>query len=142
VTFSKSDDARRFQRTVEVRKDEGNYTDPNLGKITVAELAERFLTTAGPRLRPKTLELYRMELRVNILPKLGSRRLSSITKADIRSFEAQLLRASKGRGTIVVVHRLLHRLFSFARDEDRIARNPADLPKDERPRSETREPGS
>jgi integrase len=97
------------------------------------------LTTAGARLRPKTLELYRMELRVNILPRLGSRRLSSITKADVRSFEADLLRAGKGRATIVVVHRLLHRLFNFAMDEDRISRNPADLPKDERPRSETRE---
>jgi integrase len=138
-TFIKSEGARRFERTVEVRKDEGNYTDPSLGKITVAELGQRFLTTAGARLRPKTLELYRMELRVNILPRLGSRRLSSITKADVRSFEVDLLRAGKGRATIVVVHRLLHRLFSFAMDEDRISRNPADLPKDERPRSETRE---
>lgn len=37
-------------------------------------------------------------------------------------------------------HRLLHRQFAFAMDEDRIGPNPADLPRDERPRAEPRRP--
>jgi hypothetical protein len=60
-TFGKSEDARRFERTVEVRKDEGNYVDPNLGKITLNEVADHFMATAGKHLRPKTLDLYRFE---------------------------------------------------------------------------------
>lgn len=137
-TFIKSEDARRFERTVEVRKDEGNYIDPNLGKITVAQLSERFMTTAGAQLRPASLALYEMQLRRYILPKLGHRRLSSISKADVRTFEAELISAGKGKATVAAVHRLLHRLFAFAMDEDRIGRNPADLPKDELPKAQIR----
>jgi hypothetical protein len=36
-TFRKSEDARRFERTVEVRKDEGEYIDPALAKITLRQ---------------------------------------------------------------------------------------------------------
>jgi integrase len=67
--------------------------------------------------------------------------LSSITRADIRTFESDLLQDDgKGRGTVAVVHRLLHRLFAFAMSEDRITRNPADLPKDELSKSPERDP--
>lgn len=137
-TFTKSEDARRFERTVEVRKDEGNYTDPNLGKITVKELAERFMATAGARLRPASRALYGQQLRAYILPKLGSRRLSTLGKADVRDFEAALLAEGRGMPTVAAVHRLLHRLFAFAMDEDRIGRNPANLKDEERPRSDPR----
>jgi integrase len=137
-TFAKSEDARRFERTVEVRKDEGNYVDPNLGKITVAELAERFMTTAGAHLRPASQTLYAAQLRVYILPKLGHRRLSTLGKADVRTFESELRQEGRGKPTVAGVHRLLHRLFAFAMEEDRIGRNPADLRKEERPRSDPR----
>jgi integrase len=138
-TFARSEDARRFARNIEVRKDEGTYTDPALGKISVAQLAERFMATAGPNLRPATVALYEMQLRRHIVPGLGHRRLSSVGKADVRSFEAELLAAGKGRATVSGVHRLLHRLFAFAIDEDRIGRNPADLPRDELPKAQARE---
>jgi integrase len=137
-TFVKSEDARRFARTIEVRKDEGSYTDPALGKITMTELADRFISTAGSHLRPATRALYEMQLRRHILPVLGHKRLSSVSKADLRTFEAELLAAGKGAATVSGVHRLLHRLFAFAMDEDRIGRNPADLPRDELPRSQAR----
>jgi len=137
-TFVKSEDARRFERTVEVRKDEGSYVDPNLGKITVEQLAERFMTTAGARLRPASRTLYAAQLRAYILPKLGSRRLSTLGKADVRTFESELIAEGKGMPTVAAVHRLLHRLFAFAMEEDRIGRNPADLRREERPKSEPR----
>ncbi len=130
-TFTRFEDARRFERTVEVRKDEGSYTDPSLGKITLAQLAEHFMTTAGSNLRPATQVLYRMHLARYILPKLGGLRLSSIGKADVRRFEAELATVGKSDATISAVHRLLHRLFTFALQEDRIGRNPADLPRGE-----------
>jgi hypothetical protein len=117
-TFAKSEDARRFERTIEVRKDEGSYVDPSLGKITVEQLAERFMTTAGARLRPASRTLYAAQLRAYILPKLGSRRLSSLGKAEVRTFESELIAEGKGMPTVAAVHRLLHRLFAFAMEED------------------------
>jgi hypothetical protein len=57
TTFSKSEDARRFERTVEVRKDEGEYQDPALGKITCGRSgpgSSKHRPTCAPRPRPCT----------------------------------------------------------------------------------------
>lgn len=56
-TFTKSEDARRFARAVEVRMDEGTYTDPALAKITLRQFWPRFVE-ASPHLRPSTMAVY------------------------------------------------------------------------------------
>ncbi len=136
-TFLKSEDARRWERNVEVKKDEGNYIDPKLGKITLRELADRFMGNA--KLRPASRAMYEMQLRHYIVPALGDKRLSAITKAHVRDFEAGLAAQGKGDATIAVVHRILHRLFTYAMQEDRIGRNPASLPEEELRRPRERE---
>jgi Phage integrase, N-terminal SAM-like domain len=48
-------------------------------KLTLAEYAETWVETQEGRLRPKTLRTCRDHLRLHVVPKLGRRKLSSIT---------------------------------------------------------------
>jgi integrase len=50
---------------------------------TVAELAERFLTEHGSRLRPKTLLDYRRMIARHVLPALGRHKVKGVTFTDI-----------------------------------------------------------
>lgn len=134
-TFVKSEDARRFERTVEVDKDRGSYSDPNRGKITLRELAGGFMASrsAGEDgLRPSSVALYEMHLRRYIAPALGDRRLNAISKADVSEFETGLRSAGTGAPTVEAVHRLLHALFAYAIEDERIVRNPATRTREER----------
>jgi integrase len=134
-TFSKSEDARRFERTVEVDKDRGSYTDPNRGKITLGELAEKFMEsrTAGEDgLRPSSAALYGMQLRRYIVPALGHRRLYAISKSDVSEFETGLRNAGTGAASVEAVHRLLHAIFAYGIEQERIVRNPATRTREER----------
>ena len=95
----KSEDARRFERTVEVRKDEGEYQDPALSKITLRAFWPRFLE-ASPHLRPSTLALYRGQAEKYLLPAFGDQRLSAITPLDVSAFIAGLHEHRVGDATV------------------------------------------
>jgi integrase len=56
---------------------------------------------------------------------LGNRRLSSLSKADIRGFYAEMAARGCGDATMEATFRVLHRLLEVAVEEERIARNPA-----------------
>jgi integrase len=121
--FARLEDAEKFLRKTRTQLDEGTLPDVAAGKITVAAFAEHFMETST-HLRPKSRELYDGWLRNHIIPAVGPRKLSSITKVDVRQFEAALVKRGKGKATVGGVHRLLHRMFEVAVDEDRVARNP------------------
>jgi integrase len=50
---------------------------------TVADLADRFLTEHGTRLRPKSLADYRRTIAHDVLPMLGRHKVKAVTFADI-----------------------------------------------------------
>jgi integrase len=93
---------------------------------TVAAVAERFIARhVKPKTRPTSA--YEMErlLRVEIVPKLGLRRLAEITRADVR----QLVENIAARGAPIVANRTLGllRLFcNWAKTQDIIAASPID----------------
>jgi integrase len=93
---------------------------------SVAAIAERFI---AKHVRPKTrpASAYEMErlLRVEIVPKLGNRRLAEVTRADVR----QLVEDIADRGAPIVANRtlgLLRLLCNWARAQDIIAVSPCD----------------
>lgn len=122
-TFSKSEDARRFERTVEVRKDEGEYQDPALGKITLRAFWPRFLE-ASPHLRPSTRSLYTGLAEHYLLPGFGDRRLSTIRPLDVSAFVAELQERGTGDATIAAAYRLLRTIAGKAVLAGIITRNP------------------
>lgn len=123
-TFRRKTDAVRHLREIEHQKDVGTYIDPGLGKITLAEFWDHFIRTAAPPAE-STQELYRMQARRYIIPRLGRTPLRSITKPAIRSFLADLQEEGRGAATINSTYRTLRRILAVAVDEGRIPVNPA-----------------
>ncbi len=120
-TFKRAGDARRWERDIETRKDKGDYQDPNLGRITFEEMAERYLrgiTTPG------SVNHYRGELRRDLLPTLGQRRVNSITRADVNDLKDTMEAAGRGGSAWVNVRRLGHAIFERAIEEGRTGTNP------------------
>ena len=52
-------------------------------KVTLSDFADEWLARQKPRLRPKSLELYESSLRLHVKPRLGQRRLQSISVDDV-----------------------------------------------------------
>jgi Phage integrase, N-terminal SAM-like domain len=109
-SFARKVDAERFLRHVEADLVPGQWVDPEHGRMTVGELAERwFATTAA--LKPKTREDYRSLLNNHVLPAFGERPVGSIDTLTVRGCwpiwsagdcrrrePARLLRAVRGSG--------------------------------------------
>jgi integrase len=123
-TFVRVKDAEFFLADVHVKKTTGSLLDAAAGKMLFRDFWQHFCETS-PHLKPSTRELYDMQARLYLLPAFGDLRLSSISKADVRKFVADLSCEGKGAATISGAQRLLHRLLALAVEEDRIVRNPA-----------------
>jgi integrase len=122
-TFARRRDAESFARRVEVEKEDGRWSDPAAGRVTVEDFWNHFLATSH-HLRPTTRALYETHSRY-ILEAFGTRKLSSIPKPDVKEFVSDLVLQGKGQATVVQVVKLLRRLLQVAVEEERIVRNPA-----------------
>ncbi|MCZ7651952.1 MAG: site-specific integrase [Thermoanaerobaculia bacterium] len=109
------------------------------GRVTVAEIAERYLTEYGPAaLKSSTLRSHRNMLANVILPAFGRRPIAALDRESLRAFYAK-----RARRTPTHARRLLevvHRLFALAQEWGAVPEavaNPAawergELPKRER----------
>lgn len=87
--------------------------DPDAGRVTLAEYAWQWLKQRV-NLRPRTRELYESELRLHILPALGTFELSSLTPALVRSWHADRLNGGVGQSTVAKCYRLLRAILGTA----------------------------
>lgn len=117
-TFDRKRVADAFVAEVESSKHAGTYRDPALGRITLAELTDQFVTEG--KVGPNTLTLYAGQLRRHVLPPLGHRQVASIAADDIAAVLKGLSPATADQ-----VHRILRRLLNFAVERGRIGVNPA-----------------
>jgi hypothetical protein len=109
-SFARKVDAERFLRHVEADLVRGQWVDPDHGRTTVGELAERwFVTTAT--LKPKTREDYRSLLDNYVLPAFGERPVASIDTLMVRGWLAGLvsggLSASRAKHAYYVLFAVL-----------------------------------
>ncbi len=107
-------------------------------RITVGEHLRDWLDANRGQWRPSTTEGYELVIRKHIVPALGSRRLQSLTPADLAKAYARWRDAGVGQRTLAILHSRLHRALRQAVLWGRIGRNPADSV--EPPRSEYRRP--
>jgi integrase len=106
-------------------------------RVTLSEYAAEWLPTLEGRLRPATVRSYRDHLRLHVEPKLGRRRLSSVSVDDVASLVADLQRSGKAAWTIRGVLTVVGRLMGSAARRGLVAQNPvAQLERSERPRVE------
>lgn len=124
-TFPTKADAQRWLAQTESDIARGTWHDPTLGKTTIAEWSDRWLTTKLPTVRRATADQYTYILRMHIVPHIGDRQFGSLTSADVQAWLANLHRNTKlAPNTVAKIYRLLKNMLGGAVEVGMIARNP------------------
>lgn len=107
--------------------DNGTFQEPR--KITVAEYAAEYMATHVATLTDSTQRSYEKNLRLHILPALGSRRLTDLTHREVQRFASSLWAGGKGLApkTVHTVFGTLHALLTAAQRDEILQRNVADF---------------
>ncbi|WP_394289557.1 tyrosine-type recombinase/integrase [Microbacterium sp.] len=117
--------AKAFQLEMEMRRAQGSFVDPTLGRATVAFVAEEWLAareadTKGTK--RSTLSRVRSIARIRVIPDLGERRIGDLTKGDVNEW----VRTLEGEPeTIRKTVSVLRGVLGYAVDHNRIHTNPA-----------------
>jgi len=122
-TFTSKADAARYLAMVEADLHRGMWTDPKLGRMTLAEWAKRWQATTTS-LRPTTRDLYAYLLRRLLLPTFGKAALSSIDPLTVRAWLTSLQAQQLSPSTIAKAYRLLSRILGAAVEAGYLLRNP------------------
>jgi integrase len=123
-TYERSSDADRALVLIEAQLTTGNWTDPDRGKVRLADYATTWITQR-PSLRPRTVDLYRWLLKKHIAPHLGGVPIGKLSTAMIREWRAALLSNGVSVSMAAKAYRLLRAVLMTAVEEDKIlTRNP------------------
>ncbi len=101
---------------------------PAAGRVTVAQLAERWLEdVARHSVKPRTRDFYADKMRLYVLPTLGNCRLTSLQPAHLQKLYSDLLDRGLSAQTVHHVHTVLHRALRQAVEWNHVPRNVADV---------------
>jgi integrase len=121
--FAHRVDAELFLHDLEARKSHGEWIDPALSKIPLAEWVDRWWGTTV-NLKPKTRAGYESLLRTLILPELGRARLREIDPLWVREWVAGLVGRGLSASRVRQAYRLLGSIMRAAVESGYIARSP------------------
>jgi integrase len=130
--FRTKRDAERALSEMVASLHAGTYIEPT--KQTLTEFTKEWLIAIEPTIRPSTHHSYDRNLRLHVLPRLGSVGLRRIDAGMLNTLYAALLADGKqtngGGGlsarSVRYVHTIVHSAFRDAVRWGRIQRNPAD----------------
>ncbi len=88
-TFKKKPDAEKKQTEIENSLHEGSYRDPSASKVTLGQMAEKWLSTRTD-IKRSTWWKYRGLLDSHVLPKWGDLPLSAVHNEDVAVWVADL----------------------------------------------------
>lgn len=132
-TFTVKREAERFALKVETAKDAGDTTRTLVkNTATVAQVIAASMEAAKPRLKPRTFHSYELMYSARIVPEFGSRRVTSITRADVQAWINKLSGESLAPATVHHCYVALRKVMKHALWDRQIAFNPCDginLPK-------------
>ena len=125
-------EARTERAKMQAAAHGGTYVPKS--KQTFGEFVDEWLAAIAPTVRPSTHYSYARNLRLHVLPALGSAPLAAVDGGTLNPLYAALLadgrRDYKGGGlsprTVRYIHTIAHRAFKDAVRWGRLARNPAD----------------
>ena len=94
--------------------------------ITINEWADKWLReVCEPNMKPKALQGYESAVRHWILPRLGKRKVASITPSDVRGIHLAITDAGRSVASAHKVHAVFSSMMEAARLDNLCARNPA-----------------
>ncbi len=127
-TFARKSDAERYLTLIEGQLLRGEWIDPERGKVTLTDYAERWIAQR-PNLRPRTVSLYTSLFAGHIKPHLGGVPIGRLTTPMVREWRAKLLDKGVSVGTAAKAYRLLRAILMTAVKEDELIRtNPCRIP--------------
>ena len=98
--------------------DSGTYTAPS--KQTLGQWLDAWIETYCGSVKPRTLEIYKTDIRVHIKPALGAVRLEALTTQSIQAFYNALSKPTKDRPaglspkSVKNIHGVLHKALQQA----------------------------
>jgi integrase len=120
--------ALRALAIIEGQVARGEWIDPERGKVLLRDYADRWIAQR-PKLRPRTVDLYRWLLGKHIAPYLGRVPLGKLSTAMVREWRAELLGKGVSASMAAKAYRLLRAVLMTAVNEDNILpRNPCRIP--------------
>ena len=122
--FDRKIDAQRWLVNAEVSKDRGEWVDPRLARVTMAEWGRRWLD-AQVQLKPSTQERYALSLRRYILARWAPMPINAVSHGDIVTWVQELSGSGLAPATVRHAHRVLSMIFDLAVRDGRLHRNPA-----------------
>ncbi|MCP2255686.1 Site-specific recombinase XerD [Prauserella aidingensis] len=123
-TFDTRRAAERWLAMVETQINQGDWVDPEKGKIELADYARQWIQER-PDLRPRTVDLYEWLLTKHVAPDLGGVQLGKLSTAVIRQWRARRLSSGVSQSVTAKAYRFLRAVLTTAVDEDNILqRNP------------------
>lgn len=129
-------DACRALASIKERMFRGEFVAPS--KLTVSELADRFMDEHTRNLKNSTRRTYQGSIDAHIKRRLGNHRVSSVSKKDIAGLVSSL-RETHSAWTIHGALTPLSRMFDLAIDEGWAASNPVKaLSRNQRPSGYTK----
>ncbi|HEX3538860.1 MAG TPA: tyrosine-type recombinase/integrase [Acidimicrobiales bacterium] len=133
-SFDRQGDAQVFLNSTEVEIRQGQWVDPNAGKIPYSDWhTEWWATTVN--LRPSTRSRDDGYFHRYVIPTFGSRHIGSINQMDVRGWAAGLVARDLAPATVTKAYQLLAKSMVAAVDAGLLARTPCrnvDLPRIER----------
>jgi integrase len=127
-TFASKTAAEVWLTRKEVEIRDGDWIDPDLGKVAFTVYAEGWVRDR--MLKPRTEELYQGLLKNHLLPFFGNRAVGEIREPEVRRWHKERLIAGTlsspafGPVTVAKAYRLLHAIMTTAADDGLIRRNP------------------
>jgi integrase len=125
-SFRRKIDADRYLASAEAGKLRGEWIDPKLGRLTVAEAARAWLDAARPTFKPKTAAAYESLIRSRIEPDLGRYPLAALKPSDVQDWIGRLQGSGLSPSRVRHAHVVLRQVPDRAVIDGRIGRNAAD----------------
>jgi integrase len=122
-TFQRKADAVRFLSAIETDKARGQWFDPKLSRISLAEWADGWLATAV-HLKPKTRAGYQSLLRSHVLPGFGQVPLGRIEPIHVRQWVAALNEQGLSPSRTRQAYQLLYAMLKAAVESGYLPRTP------------------
>lgn len=115
---------RELNRRLYEAEQAASAADP--GRLTVADLLDRWLAAARPKLAPTSVQLYEAQLRLHLKPALGALRLSRLVPLQIQDHYTAELGRGAAPASVALQHAILRRACRQAVRWGLLDRNPCE----------------
>ncbi len=122
--FRTKRDAEAFAAAIEVAKLRGEYVAPSLGRITIGDLGDAWVTRQRGHLKPNSYRSIETSWRVHVAPRWARTQLSAVAYTDVQAWVADMA-GQRGAKTVRAAHAVLNGIFEDALRDRRLGSNPA-----------------